>query len=341
MLAKTEEKSTLSLENQTGNGNGQTIWRSIWWKAQLEIRMAVVVFVLGLVLSLVSPHFFSMHNMLNLMDQMVVIGIASLGATLVILTSGIDLSVGSVLGMTGIVLGMSFGPLGTAGAVIAGLAAGAGAGLISGLLVAKAGLAPFVATLGMMAIARSQAYVLSGARSINNLPPAIEYVGNAMFLGIPLNFICLLVLYALMWLFLTRTKAGRSIYAIGSNEEAARVAGIAVDKYKILTYVASGFFAALASVFLSARILSSDPIAGNGLELDTIAAVVIGGASLFGGRGSMIGTLLGVCIMVLIRNGLNLLGVDPYWQGTAIGSVIVAALLLDRFFSSGSRRASK
>ncbi len=304
---------------------------------QLEARMALVVLVLGAALSLVSPHFLSMHNIWNLMDQMVVLGIASLGATLVILTAGIDLSVGSVLGMTGIVLGLSFTPLGTVGAVIAALAAGSVAGLVSGLLVTKAGLAPFVATLGMMAIARSQAYVLSGARSINRLPEAIEYLGNATVGGVPLNFICLLLLYAFMWFFLTRTKIGRSIYAIGSNKEAARVAGIAVGKIEIFCYAASGFFAALAAIFLSARILSIDPIAGNGLELDTIAAVVIGGASLFGGRGSIIGTLFGVLIMVLIRNGLNLMGVDPYWQGTAIGSVIVVALLFDRFMNRGRK----
>jgi ribose transport system permease protein len=324
---------------QTVQGGRRKTIRLFLFKAQLEIRMAVVVLVLGVILSLVSPHFLSVHNLLNIMDQTVVIGIASIGATLVILTAGIDLSVGSVMGMAGIVLGLCFEPFGTSGAVFMGLASGLAAGMISGFLVAKARLAPFVATLGMMAIARSQSYVLSGARSINNLPPAIEYIGNATVGAIPFNFLCLLALYAIMWFFLNRTKAGRSIYAIGSNEEAARVAGIAIDKYKIFCYGASGFFAALASVFLSARILSIDPIAGNGLELDTIAAVVIGGASLFGGRGSIIGTLIGVIIMVLIRNGLNLLGVDPYWQGTAIGSMIIAALLLDRFFNAGNRKS--
>ncbi len=340
MTLTDEDKRCGQTETTPKRKTAQTVWKALWLKGQLEIRMAVVVLVLGGILSLISPHFFSVHNIFNLMDQMVVIGIACLGATLVILTAGIDLSVGSVLALAGIVLGITFNSLGTMGAILAGLAAGTGAGLISGLLVARAGLAPFVATLGMMAIARSQAYVLSGARSINNLPAAIEFVGNATVGGVPFNFLCLLALYALVWLFLTRSKAGRCIYAIGSNEEAARVAGIAVNKYKIVCYAVSGFFAALASVFLSARILSIDPIAGNGLELDTIAAVVIGGASLFGGRGSIIGTLLGVVIMVLIRNGLNLLGVDPYWQGTAIGSVIITALLLDRFFNAGGRKAA-
>ena len=153
-------------------------------------------------------------------------------------------------------------------------------------------------------------------------------------LGIPTNFLVLIVLYALAWYYLTFTKGGRTIYAIGSNAEAARAAGLRVDFYSILVYVVAGALSAVAAVFLAARILSIDPIAATGLELDTIAAVVIGGASLFGGRGTIIGTLIGVMIMVLIRNGLNLLNVNPYWQGTAIGSIIIAAVLLERFLSA-------
>jgi len=326
--------------NATASGVGTNFFRALIRKGQLEIRMLGVVLFLVFCLSIGSPFFMTVNNILNVMDQCVVVGIVSLGATLVILTAGIDLSVGSVLAVSGVVLGMSFGPLGVYGAVIACLIAGMICGLISGLLVTWAGLAPFVATLGMMAIARSQAYVLSGARSFSTIPPEIDWLGSAMVSGVPLSFICLVVLYCLVWAFLTRTKAGRCIYAIGSNEEAARVAGISVMKYKTLCYVASGFFSALASLFLAGRILSIDPIAGTALELDTIAAVVIGGASLMGGRGSIVGTFLGVIIMVLIRNGLNLIGVDPYWQGTAIGSVIVAALLLDRIFHKRAVRQS-
>ena len=316
----------------SSNSTGNNAFKALLQKSQLELRMLSVVLFLVFCLSLSSPYFLTVNNILNVMDQCVVVGIVSLGATLVILTAGIDLSVGSVLAVSGVVLGMSFGPLGVFGAIIASLVAGMVCGMISGLLVTWAGLAPFVATLGMMAIARSQAYVLSGARSFSTIPSEIEWVGSAMLFGLPFSFLCLLVLYALVWIFLNRTKAGRCIYAIGSNEEAARVAGIAVAKYKTLCYVASGMFCAIASLFLAGRILSIDPIAGTMLELDTIAAVVIGGASLMGGRGSIVGTFFGVVIMVLIRNGLNLMGVDPYWQGTAIGSVIVAALLLDRFF---------
>ncbi|MDR2456498.1 MAG: ABC transporter permease, partial [Deltaproteobacteria bacterium] len=259
-------------------------------------------------------------------------GLASLGATLVILTGGIDLSVGSIIGVSGVVFGISFPAAGFAPAIILALFSGTLAGTISGLLVTKARLAPFVATLGMMAIARSQAYILSGAKSIGNLPAKIEVLGSGTFLGIPVNFLVLILAYGLMWLFLSRTKLGRSIYAVGSNEEAARLAGVATARVKTFCYAASGFTAAVACIFLSGRILSIDPLAGSQMEMDTIAAIVIGGASLNGGRGSIIGTLFGVFVMVLIRNGLNLMKVDPYWQGTAIGSVIILALVAESFF---------
>ena len=305
--------------------------KAFWTQAQLEIRMLGLIIVLGAALSLLSPNFLSAYNMFNLMDQTVVTGLASLGATLVILTGGIDLSVGSIIGVSGVVFGISFPAAGFVPAIILALASGALLGTVSGLLVTKAKLAPFVATLGMMAIARSQAYILSGAKSIGNLPSKIEVLGSGTLLGIPMNFLVLILAYALMWLFLSRTKLGRSIYAVGSNEEAARLAGVATVRVKTFCYAASGFFAAVACIFLSGRILSIDPLAGNQMEMDTIAAIVIGGASLNGGRGSIIGTLFGVFVMVLIRNGLNLMKVDPYWQGTAIGSVIILALVLESF----------
>jgi ribose transport system permease protein len=311
------------------------ILKTVWDRAQLEIRMLGLVVALVAVLSFISPHFFSSYNMFNLMDQTVVTGLASLGATLVILTGGIDLSVGSVIGLSGVVFGVSFKTIGLVPAIFLALCAGALAGTVSGLLVTRARLAPFVATLGMMAIARSQAYILSGAKSITNLPAGVEVLGSSTLMGVPVNFLVLIAAYVLMWLFLSRTKLGRSIYAVGSNEEAARLAGVATMRVKTLCYAASGFFAAVACVFLSGRILSIDPLAGNSMEMDTIAAIVIGGASLSGGRGSIIGTLLGVFVMVLIRNGLNLMKVDPYWQGTAIGSVIILALVVEGLFRGG------
>jgi ribose transport system permease protein len=285
-------------------------------------------------LSLVSPYFFTLSNVLNLMDQSVITGIVAVGQTFVILIAGIDLSVGSLTGATGIILGLSFAVLPLPLAILAAILAGGFAGFVNGFVITKGRVAAFVVTLGMMSIGRSLAYVMSDASSITQIPVTLANLASSSLLGIPTNFLVLVVLYALAWYYLTFTKGGRTIYAIGSNAEAARAAGLRVDFYSILVYVVSGALSAVASVFLAARILSIDPIAATGLELDTIAAVVIGGASLFGGRGTIIGTLIGVMIMVLIRNGLNLLNVNPYWQGTAIGSIIVAAVLLERFLST-------
>ncbi len=301
---------------------------------QLELRMFGLVLLLAGVLSLISPHFRTAVNLYNLMDQTVTIGIVSIGASLVIITGGIDLSVGSVLGLSAILLGISYGnwQVGAAGSLAVCLLTGALAGSLGGLLVAKAGLVPFVATLGIMTIGRSQCYVLSNAKSVSTLPPFIEALGNGEWAGIPINFLCLLFFYFVTWLFLNFTKAGRAIYAIGSNEEAARLAGISVNRIKILCYALSGFGAAVAGIFLAGRILSVDVVAGNGMEMDAIASVVIGGGSLAGGRGSIIGTFMGVLVLVLIRNGLNLMKVNPYWQGTAVGLVIITALLIERLF---------
>ena len=310
--------------------------------AQLELRMLALLVLLSLGLSLISPYFFTLSNILNLMDQSVITGIVSIGQTFVILIAGIDLSVGSLTGATGIILGLSLATMPLPVAIIAAILAGGFAGFVNGFIITKGRVAAFIVTLGMMSVGRSMAYVLSGANSISQLPESLGELASATVLGIPINFVVLVLLYAAAWYYLTFTKGGRTIYAIGSNVEAARTAGLRVDFYSVLVYVIAGALSAVAAVFLAARILSIDPIAATGLELDTIAAVVIGGASLFGGRGTIIGTFIGVLIMVLIRNGLNLLNVNPYWQGTAIGSIIIAAVLLERFLSAreGMRRSA-
>lgn len=306
---------------------------------QIELRMLLVVLVVMAVLSFVSPYFLTANNLLNVMDQSVVVGMVALGQTLVILIGGIDLSVGSLAGVSGIILGLSFPELGLYGGILACLGAGAFAGLVNGMIITWGRVAPFVVTLGMMSVGRSLAYVLSGANSISSLPSSLGQLSGDSVAGIPIDFCCLLVAYAVCWWFLTYAKGGRTLYALGSNAEAARVAGLSIVKWGILAYVISGLMSAVAAIFLASSILSIDPIGGQGLELDAIAAVVIGGTSLFGGRGSIIGTLFGVFVMVFIRNGLNLLNVSPYWQGTAIGSIIVAAVLVERLLSGARSRA--
>ena len=304
----------------------------------LEVRMLCLALVIGIALSLLSPYFLTSNNLFNLLDQSVVIGIVSVGMTFVILTGGIDLSVGSVAGLTGIVLGLSLQSVPIPVAILAAVGAGAVIGLVSGILVAIFGLASFVVTLGMMAIARSLAYILSGQTAISSIPPELSNLVYTDVFGVPTNVLFLLALYLVAWAYLTFTKGGRTIYAVGSNVEAARASGLNVLLYSILPYVISGALAAVAITFSIAQILSADPLAGNQMELDAIAAVVIGGASLFGGRGSIIGTLIGVLIMVMIRNGLNLMGVSPFWQGTAIGSLIILALLAERLINWRSAR---
>jgi ribose transport system permease protein len=304
---------------------------------QIEVRMFLLTLAVMLVLALISPHFRTVNNLLNTMDQSVVVGMVALGQMFVILIGGIDLSVGSMAGLSGMVMGLAFPSLGLAGGIVVCLLVGAFAGLVNGVITTFGRVAPFVVTLGMMSVGRSLTYVVSGAASISNIPDGLAALSNTSIAGVPLNFILLILVYLLAWLFLTRAKGGRTLYAVGSNVEAARAAGLSIARWSVLAYVIAGVMSAVSAIFLASRVLSIDPLSGTGLEMDAIAGVVIGGSSMFGGRGSMIGTLFGVFIMVFIRNGLNLLGVNPYWQGTAIGSIIVAAVLLERIASSRTR----
>jgi ribose transport system permease protein len=305
---------------------------------RLEARMLGLAILLAAVLSVLSPYFLTRSNIFNMLDQSVVIGIVSVGMTFVILTGGIDLSVGSVVGLTGIVLGLLLQHMPIPAAIAVALLAGGGIGLFSGLLINLFGLAAFVVTLGVMAIGRSLAYILSGQQAISGIPDAMQDIVYTTVLGIPSNVLFLVALYALAWAYLTYTKGGRTIYAVGSNKEAARAAGLNTLFYGVLPYVISGVTATIAVTFSVGQLLSADPLMGNAMELDAIAAVVIGGSSLYGGRGSMFGTLIGVFIMVMIRNGLNLMGVSPFWQGSAIGAIIIVALLVERLVSARAHR---
>lgn len=321
----------------TSNAKGSALAGKVF--RSLEFRMLGLALLLAVILSFASPFFLTERNIFNILDQSVVIGIVAVGMTFVILTGGIDLSVGAVFGLTGIVLAQALQIMPIPMAIPLAILSGAGIGLFSGVLIAIFGLAPFVVTLGVMAIGRSLSFIFSGQRSISGLPQELDSIVYSTFLGVPANVLFLIGLYLLAWGYLTYTKGGRTIYAIGSNFEAARAAGLSTLFYSIMPYVVSGALAAVAVTFSLAQIMSADPLAGNQLELDAIAAVVIGGASLYGGRGSIIGTLMGVLIMVMIRNGLNLMGVSPFWQGTAIGSIIILALLAERLINWRSSRA--
>ena len=299
--------------------------RLAWTK--LEARMLLLTIGIAIVMTFISPYFLTAGNLLNLLDQSIGVSIIAIGMTFVILTGGIDLSVGSLVGMTGVIFGMSLQHVGVPTAALLAISAGAFTGLISGILITRFHMAAFVVTLGVMSIGRSLAYILSGANAITNIPPSLGEFAYSQVLGIRVNVWVVVILYLAAWLYLKYTKGGRTIYAIGSNVEAARTAGLRVVFYSIIPYVISGALSAVAIILMTAQLLTVDPLAGTSMELDAIAPVVIGGASLYGGRGSIIGTLLGVAIMVMIKNGLNLLQVSPFWQGSAIGTIIIVAVL--------------
>ena len=277
-----------------------------------------------------TPYFATVSNLVNVLEQSAITGTVAIGMTFVILTGGIDLSVGSLVALTGIAFGLTFRATTLVlPAVAAALACGAACGAINGALVTAGRLPPFIATLGMMSVARGLALMASDGRPISGFPPAVRALAGSGPIGVPTTVLVMLALYAVAHVTLRRTVLGRYVYAIGGNETAARLSGVRVARYKIVVYVISGVASAVTTLLLVARLNSAQPIAGTSYELDAIAAVVIGGTSLLGGAGSVLGTLVGALIMSVLRNGLNLLGVSAYAQQLAIGAVIVGAVLLD------------
>lgn len=301
------------------------------WKLVLDKFLALAgLVVLCVVLTILTPNFLTVDNLLNVARQISITGIVAVGMTIVIVTSGIDLSVGSVLALSACAAGL----LMTRGvpiplALLAGCAVGAACGLINGLLVTKLNITPFIATLGMMSVARGAALVLTDGIPVDALPDGVPALaGN---LGpVPIPVLVMLGVAAVGAAILGFTRLGRYAYALGSNEEAVRLSGIAVDRYKIAIYVISGLLAAIAGMVMMARLSSAQPTGGQMMELDAIAAVVIGGASLMGGRGTIFGTIVGVAIIGVLRNGLVLLDVSAFWQQLVIGVVIVLAVALDQ-----------
>ncbi len=294
--------------------------------------------VLGVALWIATPHFMTTSNLLNVVEQSAVIGVLAVGMTFVILTGGIDLSVGSLVALAGIVFGLAVrSELAVPVAVAAALAAGTAGGVVNGVLVTAGRLPPFIATLGMMSVARGLALVLSDGRPISGFDAGFRTLSTGRLAGVPVSTLIMLTIYGVAAFTLSRTVLGRYTYAVGGNEEAAALSGVNVKLVKIIVYAISGLSSALTSLLLVARLNSAQPIAGMAYELDAIAAVVIGGASLLGGSGSVVGTLIGALIMAVLRNGLNLLGVSSYVQQIAIGTVIVAAVLVDMMVHRRSR----
>ncbi len=285
---------------------------------------------LCVVLSAATPYFLTVSNLLNVAEQAAIIAIVAVGMTFVIITGGIDLSVGSVLAFAGVVMAEALHrdvpvPL----ALAVALGTGLFCGLVNGALITLGRLPPFIATLGMMSVARGTALMFTEGRPVSGFSGGFRSLATGELLGLPVSVVIMVGVYALAHVVLTRTKLGRYTYAIGGNEEAALLSGVNVRVYKAAVYGISGMLSGLAAVLLTARLNSAQPIAGMMYELDAIAATVIGGTSLLGGEGTVVGTLIGALIMAVLRNGLNILGVSSFVQQVVIGSVIIAAVLVD------------
>jgi ribose transport system permease protein len=290
----------------------------------------VALVLLGIVLAFLSPVFLSAQNLLNIGVQAAVVAILAFGQTFVIVSAGIDLSVGSVAALGGIVTGYTASTMGVNPllAILLGVLTGVACGFVSGILVAYGRLPAFIATLAMLSIARGLALVLSGGVPLAQ-PPAVAAFGQTIGGWLPVPVVIMVVFGLLAAFILNRTYTGRAMYAIGGNEEAARLSGINVRRQQLVIFSLAGLYSAVAGLVLAGRLASGQPQAATGYELDSIAAVVIGGASLAGGQGRAFGTFVGALVLAVIRNGLNLLNVSSFWQQVAIGVVIALAVLSD------------
>jgi ribose/xylose/arabinose/galactoside ABC-type transport system permease subunit len=296
---------------------------------QYGIFLALVGIII--VLAICEPTFLTPQNLTNIMRQTSVIGIMAVGMTFVILTAGIDLSVGSILALTGVVcasLEHRGWPVLAVAAVTLGL--GAVIGTLNGVVITKGKVTPFVVTLGMMSVARGLSHIYTNGQPISGFGPAFRFIGSGEIFTIPVPIIIFALTVLAAAAVLRQTVLGRYTYAIGGNEDAVRLSGIRVDLYKTAAYTICGLTSALGAIVLTSRLNAGESIAGMGYELDVIAAVVIGGTSLMGGRGGVWGTLIGALLIGTINNGMTLLMISSYYQLIVKGVIIVAAALLDR-----------
>jgi ribose transport system permease protein len=307
-----------------------------------KFQSLIALLLLCMVLSFLTDKFFTADNGLNILRQVAVNTIIATGMTLIVLTAGIDLSVGSVLALCGAITaglfksGLEFASADLfvgftiLGAILGGLLIGTLLGWFNGFTVTKFNVPPFVATLAMLTIARGFTMLYTKGHPISNLGNHFAFIGNGSFIGIPV-LVWIAIIVVLIAVFITqKTKLGRYIYAIGGNEQAAKLSGINIKKVKLTVYAMAGALAALGGIIVTARLDSAQPNAGISYELDAIAAVVIGGTSLSGGKGSVWGTVMGAVIIGVLNNGLVLLNVSPFWQQVVKGGVILLAVIIDK-----------
>lgn len=328
----------MSSSNSSVTENGQKIsWGTRVRRIVVpqEAGIFVILMLMGVFLSLRTGTFLTSTNLFNVLRGFSWIAISAFGECLVIITAGIDLSVGSVMALSGLMTAIALtSGLPVVPAIIVGLLTGTLIGLINGVLVSKANLPPFIATLGMMSIARGISYGLTHGQPVRGFPKSFTFLGQYDVpigsVAVPLPVIFMVIIAIVMSLFLSRTVWGRHMYAVGGNEEAAKLSGINTGRVKLMVYILCGLLTAIGGLLMTARLGVAAPTAGLGYELDVIAAVVIGGTSLMGGEGTIVGVLIGAAIMQVLRNGLVLMGFPAYWQPAAIGLVIIAAITLDQ-----------
>ena len=306
------------------NSRGAYLKQLNW--GQLLVPAMLLILIVGLTVS--SQYFLTMGNLLNVLQQISILAIIAAGMTFVIIGGGFDLSVGSVIALSGSLSAMVMVRYGVAAGIIAGLLSGILVGFINGILISRVNISPFIATLGMLVITKGVALGVKGGASVLNLPKQFSWLGSGKLLGIPVSGFIVVIVFLIGIIVLRNTTFGIRIYAVGGNKEAARLSGVKVHRIITATYVICGFTAALAGVLLAARLRSGDPTAGVAMELFAIAAVVLGGASLHGGEGFLSQTLLGVLFIGILENGLNLMNVSYYWQQVVIGTVFILAACL-------------
>lgn len=315
--------------------------KSIENKAEMQLRLSRTqkqflstlsgLVIIGIIFTILSPYFLSVNNLLTVATQTAVIAIIAVGQTYVMITSGIDLSIGSNIALSGMIAALAMkAEIPVPIAMILALLSGSLVGLINGIFVSFGKLPPFIATLGTMTAIRGVALTLTQGIPISGLPKSFTQWGTDSTLGIPNPVIIMLLLVVIFGLILAKTKLGRHVYAVGSNFEAARLSGVNNKKVLITVYVFSGLLAAFAGLIMAARIISAQPAAGDGYELDAVASSVIGGTSTLGGEGGIPGTFIGAFVIGILRNGLNLIGVSPFIQKIVIGCVIVGSVFFDR-----------
>lgn len=299
-----------------------------------DYGIIVIFAALFLALAVIAPNFLTVDNLVNVMRQSSIIGIVAIGMTFVMITAGIDLSVGSVVGLAGLTTAMiatTDSPWSLPLALLGGLLVGLIIGFLNGLAVVWLAIVPFLATLATMAVVRSSALVITNGEPTTGVNEALQWLGSGFIGPVPVPVLVFLIIALIADYTLSRTRFGRHVYAVGGNEESAQKVGISTRRVLLSVYMISGMLAALAGVVLTARLDGAAPLAGVGYELQAIAAVVIGGTSLFGGIGTIRGTVLGVLLVSIAMNGLNLMNVSSYYQQGIQGLILVLAVLLNRW----------